>query len=98
MANVPIKIDGNMTAGLITPLTATTDSAGAATFPYTSTDASTFANSQFTDIVRATVNQTNTIAVETQSAQIVIVNQNNAAPAWDLVSLATPVVRTQCAV
>ena len=98
MANVPIKIDRNITAGLITPLTATTDSAGAATFTYTSPDASTFANSQFTDIVRATVNQTNTIAVETQSAQIVIVTQNNAAPVWDIVSLATPVVGTQFAV
>src|SRR5207249_4134152 len=37
----------------------------------------------------------NTLAVETQSAQIVIVTQNNAAPIWDIVSLSQPAVGSQ---
>ncbi|HEX9567533.1 MAG TPA: ABC transporter substrate-binding protein, partial [Thermoplasmata archaeon] len=91
MANLPISIETNLTAGGISPVTATTDGTGAATFTYTAPPATAFVNSQFTDIIRAHINVTSTLARETQSAQIVIVTQNNAAPIWDIVSLSTPV-------
>src|SRR3989449_11569420 len=97
MGSIPITIETNLTAGGISPTSATTDSSGVATFTYTAPDASAFVNSQFTDIVRAHITPVlqNTIAVETQSAQIVIVTQNNAAPIWDIVSLAKPVLGAQ---
>src|SRR2546427_1882853 len=95
IANMAISIEKNLTAGGISPLTATTDGSGVATFTYTAPAASAFVNSQFTDIVRAHISVLNTLAVETQSAQIVIVTQNNAAPIWDIVSLSKPVLGAQ---
>src|SRR3989475_671790 len=95
LAGIPIALETNITAGGISPLTANTDATGTATFTYTAPAASAFVNSQFTDIVRAHIKVQNTLAVETQSAQIVIVTQNNAAPIWDIVSLAKPVLGAQ---
>ena len=95
IANLPIAIEKNITAGGVSPLSATTDASGIATFTYTSPAASAFVNSQFTDIVRAHISVTNSLAVETQSAQIVIVTQNDAPPIWDIVSLAKPVLGAQ---
>src|SRR2546425_4203422 len=97
IGSIPITIETNLTAGGISPTSATTDRSGVATFTYTAPDASAFVNSQFTDIVRAHITPVlqNTIAVETQSAQIVIVTQNNAAPIWDIVSVAGPFVGTE---
>ena len=95
LAGIPIALETNITAGGISPLTANTDATGTATFTYTAPAASAFVNSQFTDIVRAHINVQNSLAVETQSAQIVIVTQNNAAPIWDIVSLAKPVLGAQ---
>ena len=87
IASIPISIETNLTAGTVSPTTATTDATGAATFTYTAPPVTAFVNSQFTDIVRAHIAVATTLAVETQSAQIVIVTQNNVAPIWDIVSL-----------
>src|SRR2546425_10606599 len=95
MASIPISIETNLTAGVISPVTATTDGTGVATFTYTAPAATAFVNSQSTDIIRAHISVPSSLAVETQSAQIVIVTQNNAAPIWDIVSLAGPVLGTK---
>ena len=95
IANLPISIETNITAGGISPLSASTDASGTATFTYTAPGASAFVNSQFTDIVRAHIGVASTLAVETQSAQTVIVTQNNAAPIWDVVSLSKPAAGAQ---
>src|SRR5207245_1614408 len=95
LAGITIALETNITAGGISPLTANTDATGTATFTYTAPAASAFVNSQFTDIVRAHIKVQNTLAVETQSAQIVIVTQNNDAPTRDIDSLAKSVLGAQ---
>jgi ABC-type transport system substrate-binding protein len=95
IANVPISLETNITAGSVSPLAATTDASGVATFTYTSPDPSVFVNSQFTDFIRARVNVTQTIATSTQTAQMVIVTENRAAPQWNIVSLAGPILGTE---
>jgi ABC-type transport system substrate-binding protein len=89
IAGVPVTIDNVLTGGTVTPLTANTGSTGTANFTYTPPAAGSFVNSHQTDIVKAFVNLDKTIAKETQTAQIVIVTNNNVAPAWTLASLST---------
>ncbi|HYY48650.1 MAG TPA: ABC transporter substrate-binding protein [Thermoplasmata archaeon] len=89
MSGVAVAIDKNVTLGTVSPLTANTGASGTAVFTYTPPAAGSFVNSHFTDIVRASVGLPNTVAGETQTAQIVIVTSNSAAPTWNIVSLAT---------
>src|SRR3989442_841689 len=95
IANLPISIETNITAGGMSPLFAPTHATCAAPASATAPRATAFVNSQFTDIVRAHIGVASTLAVETQSAQTVIVTQNNAAPIWDVVSLSKPAAGAQ---
>ncbi len=89
IAGMHINIDSKVTVGNITPWYADTNSAGQATFTYSPPGATSLANANFEDLVRARISVASTIAPETQEAQMYIVTQNNAAPSWDIVSLDT---------
>ena len=83
-----VRIDRTLMQGNITPTSATTGTAGTATFTYSApATAKLFPNANLIDTIRANVTVPDTIAGDTQTATLSIVVQNPTTPAWDILSV-----------
>src|SRR6266704_2053972 len=88
---VTVSLDKKVTLGVIGPSSAgsdVTNSAGKATFTYTSpATAGAFANQHFADLIKAYVNVSNKVASDTQYASMIVFVSNSNAPDWRIVRL-----------
>jgi len=83
-----VTIDTTLVLGDIVPASAATDAAGQASFVYTApADASLFPNQHLSEIVKATTNVPETVAVDTQRASLVLFVENDDPSDWRIVSV-----------
>ncbi len=83
-----VTVDTTLVLGGIAPASAATDAQGHVSFTYTApATAAKFPNQQLVDIVKATTSIPDTVAVDSQSASIVMFVENDAPPSWRIVAV-----------
>ena len=87
ISGATVHIDTTLVLGTVSPINATTDSTGHATFTYTPPPVALYTNAHQLDTLRANVTIPNTIVPDTQTATQTIFVQNDATPSWDIVSV-----------